>query len=358
MRKSRLLFTLLCGVMLTIVTNSCSDDNSGSGEWNEGANVELPSYRGFVLSEGAFGKNNSHLFYFDPAQDTIYTKDIYETQNGRKLGDTANDMLVCDGDIYIIVNVSKLLLRLNGSGVEQVRYTNFDELGEPRSMVEEDGKLYVTCYGGYVARFDAKTLTLEAKVKVDANPEQIVESDNKLYCVNSGFGLGNTMSVIDIENFNKSESVEIVTNPFGIQETDGAIFIMAYDEYYNTYISRYNSKSGKCEKIADGTKMYADDGKLYIANATTSDWVNYTTEYSIYDVKTGTTSKWNLKNAPSEMFTSVAYMIEKNPYDNSVYISLTDYVSNGKVYHFDSSDKYVGNFSAGGINPNSIAFIR
>ena len=35
MRKSRLLFTLLCGVMLTIVTNSCSDDNSGSGEWNE-----------------------------------------------------------------------------------------------------------------------------------------------------------------------------------------------------------------------------------------------------------------------------------------------------------------------------------
>ena len=62
----------------------------------------------------------------------------------------------------------------------------------------------MTCYGGYIARFDAKTLTLEDSVKVGANPEQIIESKGKLYCVNSGYGEGNTLSAIDIQQFKTS----------------------------------------------------------------------------------------------------------------------------------------------------------
>ena len=174
MKTSKLFLSVLCGLTLSFGLFSCSDDSEDLS-WKDGAKIELPRYRAFVLTEGTFNHNNSHLSFLDPAQDTIYSHDIYEAQNGIKLGDTANDMIEADGDIYIVVNVSKVLLRLNGSGVELARYTGFETLGEPRNIVEEDGKLYVTCYGGYVARFDAKTLKLEKSVKAGDNPEQIIE---------------------------------------------------------------------------------------------------------------------------------------------------------------------------------------
>ena len=273
--------------------------------------------------------------------------------------DTANDMIEADGDIYIIVNVSKVLLRLNGSGVELARYTGIETLGEPRNIVEEDGKLYVTCYGGYVARFDAKTLKLEKSVKVGDNPEQIIEHNDKLYCVNSGM-TSNTMSVIDINSFDKAESVEIMNNPFGIQEDNGHIYIMAYDASYKRYVSLYDERTKTCTKIADASNMYADGDNLYMANSTSPDYVNYQTTYSVYNARTGQTTEWKMSNLPAVMTqgTNTVYMIERNPYDNSFYIGLTNYFENSTLYHISADGKYISSVQAGGISPNSMIFIR
>ena len=358
MKTSKLFLSVLCGLTLSFGLFSCSDDSEDLS-WKDGAKIELPRYRAFVLTEGTFNHNNSHLSFLDPAQDTIYSHDKYEEQNGIKLGDTANDMIEADGDIYIIVNVSKVLLRLNGSGVELARYTGFETLGEPRNIVEEDGKLYVTCYGGYVARFDAKTLKLEKSVKVGDNPEQIIEHNDKLYCVNSGM-TSNTMSVIDINSFDKAESVEIMNNPFGIQEDNGHIYIMAYDASYKRYVSLYDERTKTCTKIADASNMYADGDNLYMANSTSPDYVNYQTTYSVYNARTGQTTEWKMSNLPAVMTqgTNTVYMIERNPYDNSFYIGLTNYFENSTLYHISADGKYISSVQAGGISPNSMIFIR
>lgn len=358
MKTSKLFLSVLCGLTLSFGLFSCSDDSEDLS-WKDGAKIELPRYRAFVLTEGTFNHNNSHLSFLDPAQDTIYSRDIYEAQNGIKLGDTANDMIEADGDIYIVVNVSKVLLRLNGSGVELARYTDFETLGEPRNVVEEDGKLYVTCYGGYVARFDAKTLKLEKYVKVGNNPEQIIEHNDKLYCVNSGM-TSNTMSVIDINRFDKAESVEIMSNPFGIQEDNGHIYIMAYDASYKRYVSLYDERAKTCTKIADASNMYADGDNLYMANSTSSNYIDYKTTYSVYNARTGQTTEWKMSNLPAVMTqgTNTVYMIERNPYDNSFYIGLTNYFENSTLYHVSADGKYISSVKAGGISPNSMIFIR
>lgn len=359
MKLNKFFISAICGLTLLSGFSSCSDDDEDLS-WKEGATVNLPVYRAFVLTEGTWQGNNSHLTFLDPAQDTIYTSDIYEAQNGMKIGDTANDMIEEDGDIYIVVNVSKVLLRLNGSGVELARYDDFETLGEPRNIVEEDGKVYVTCWGGYVARFDAKTLKLEKSVKVDANPEQIIEHNGKLYCVNSGYGVGNTMSVIDIRSFDKAESIEIMSNPQEIQEANGHIYIMAYDANYNKYISIYDEKTRKCRKIADASSMYAYGDYLYMANSTSPNYTNYNTQYSIYNALNGETTAWQMSNIPAEMTsgTNLVYMIERNPYDGSFYIGLTNYFENSTLYHISSDGKYKTKVSAGGISPNSMVFIR
>ena len=179
MKLRSLFMAIICGLMIAAGFTSCSDDEEDNS-WKEGSKVDLPQYRAFVLSEGGYGENNSHLFFVNPQTDQPFENDIYLTQNGKGLGDTANDMIEEDGNIYVVVNVSKKLLKLNGSGVQQAEYSFDEKLGEPRYICEEDGKLYVSSYGGYVSRFDAKTLALEASVKVDANPEELVEEDDEI----------------------------------------------------------------------------------------------------------------------------------------------------------------------------------
>ena len=115
--------------------------------------------------------------------------------------------------------------------MELASYSFDDELGEPRKVVEEDGKLYVTTYGGYVARFDAQTMAYGARDRVDATPEEIIEHDGYLYCVNSGLGYGNTISAINISTFTSSESYKTLDNPYSIFEEDDRIYVVAHGFY-------------------------------------------------------------------------------------------------------------------------------
>ena len=100
----------------------------------------------FVLSEGLFNQNNSTLSWIDfgtgkpDSWDTGngLSYDSFEKVNGRRIGDTANDMVAYDGDLYIVVNVSKVLLRLSGAGVEKARFAQFDQLGEPRYLLNDE----------------------------------------------------------------------------------------------------------------------------------------------------------------------------------------------------------------------------
>ena len=170
----------------------------------------------------------------------------------------------------------------------------------------------------------------------------------------------NTMSVIDINSFDKAESVEIMNNPFGIQEDNGHIYIMAYDASYKRYVSLYDERTKTCTKIADASNMYADGDNLYMANSTSPDYVNYQTTYSVYNARTGQTTEWKMSNLPAVMTqgTNTVYMIERNPYDNSFYIGLTNYFENSNLYHISADGKYISSVQAGGISPNSMIFIR
>lgn len=365
MKSKSSLLLLFLGMFLALGLSSCSSsDDDGCPDCGKTDEHGLTSYRAFVLTEGSFGKNNSHLFFLDPKQDTTSRYDIYEAQNGKRLGDTANEMIAYDGKMYIVVNVSKVLLALDNTGKEVARFTDFETLGEPRNLVASKGKIYVTCYGGYVARFDAKTLALEAKVQVDANPEQIIALDGKLYCVNSGMSMGNTMSIVDEAAFTLVKNVQIMQNPQKITTANGHIYITAtaYDENWNsdTRAYLYDRQKETYKEIGPCTSMVADGDDLYMVSSTTPDYRNFTSTYSIYNAKTGTTKPWALQNAPAIVLGGVktVYMLKQNPYDKSFYVGVTDYISNSDVYHFSSDGKFIKQFSAGGINSNSMVFFK
>lgn len=365
MKKFRFILMLAATLVAGFTFVSCSDDDEPEPEVNKfDPTAELTdgmtAYRAFILSEGSYGKNNSHLVYVNPNTLTSSTADVYETVNGQKIGDTAQGMIEYDGDIYYVVNGSNYVVRLDASGKELARYTLTTEQGQPRYLLADDGKLYVTAYGGYIIRLDAKTLQYEAQVSTDANPEQMVEVDGTIYAVCSGYGSGNSMSIVSKNDFTKAESKTIMHDPQYVCEADGKLYIVASDEYWVSHVYEYNIAAGTYTCIGDGGRMMVANDKVYYANSTSSDWITYTTTYSVYDPATSTTSTWNLatSSTPTAFTTGIVYMMVYNDIDDRFYIATTDYASNGTVCVFDAQGSYIGTFSAGGVNPNSMVFME
>ena len=83
----------------------------------------------YVLCEGLFNLNNSTLARYSFETNTCMT-DYFRTINRRGLGDTANDMDIYGGKLYIVVNVS--------STVEVVDLHTGMSVGQV-SLLAEDG---------------------------------------------------------------------------------------------------------------------------------------------------------------------------------------------------------------------------
>ena len=363
MKLRSLFLSALCLMATGAVFTACEDDDDND-KWNENAEVVLPKQRAFVLNEGIYGMNNANVSFYNPATGEVIT-DIYAKQNGGlKLGDTAQDMIGYNGDIYVIVNGSSYITRLSGAGVELARYAFTEEQGQPRYAVAEDGKVYVTLYSGNVARLDAKTLDFEKMVAVGNNPEQLVEEDGKLYVVNSGWGYDNRLSIIDLRTFESAEHVTIMTNPQRIIEVNDCIFIQgygaAYPDPYTYPVQLYDRQTKTVSTIGQGTHMAEYGDKLYVAYCSTADWVNYTTTFYTYDTRTRQKSETSfLKDAPAELTTGNVYMLEVNPENGDIYVGVTYYeAGEGDIYRFKADGTFVGKFESGGQGPNAMVFFE
>lgn len=361
MKTTKFLSVVLGAVALSAGFVSCSEDEDSWNPQSEGSKINMASTRAFVLNEGAYQSNNAGLTYFDWVADTTYTSDLYQAQNGVKMGDTGQDIVLgSDGvTIYTILNGSQYLAKLNSVGVEKARYAFDEKLGAPRYLVEKDGFLYVTSYGGYVAKIKAADLSLVDTVKVGKNPEFIVEKDNKICCSVSGWGEDKRVAVISLSDFKNVTYCDVMDNPDQVIVVAGRVFVQGYGAYYD-YPWGELKEDGTFQQIGNCSKWAAYGNTLYLAYSET-DWNTYatTTTFKTYDAATSTLSENSpFKNAPAELASSSVYGISTNPYNGDIYVMTSDYVTNGKIYHFKNDGTYVKTLQSTGISPRKIIFLQ
>lgn len=361
MKVKSLLVSILCLLALSSSFISCSDEYVPG--WDEGSKVELPQLRAFILNAGTSNQNNSSLTFYDPAGKIDMIGDIFYTQNGKKLGELAQDIIEYNDNLYITMYGSNYIVKMNGAGVEQCRYSFTEEQGQPRFMVAEEGKIYVTLYSGNVARLDAATLKFEKMVKVGKNPECIIEENGKLYCVNSGWGTDNRLSIIDLHSFNQAEQVEIFQNPEKIIECNDRIFIQGYggNDYLNyPYpVVEFNPVTKQYKEIGKGTHIAAQGNILYVIHSNTN-WSTYETVNTFYSYNAANEQVNNvsfLKNMPAELASASVSLFVIDSATGDMYIGVTHYSSgNGDVYRFKSDGTFVEKFVSGGQSPYKIVF--
>lgn len=359
MKLRKIMFSVLGALAVTASFTACSDDD----EWNpldEGSKVYVAQTRAFVLNEGAYQKNNAGITYFDWVADTTFNYDLFMAQNGKQLGDTGQDIIEEDGYIYVAVYGSNYITKLNGFGVELATVKLPEELGEVRYMVEEDGYLYVTCYGGYVAKVQTSDLKYVASVKVGDNPEYIIEEDGVIYCTNSGWGKDNRVAAISTSSFSAPTFYNVMGNPDHIIEVNDRIFVQGYGDAYDYPWGELDVKTGKFTQIGNASTWAAYDDVLYLVNSVT-DWSTYTTTnyFSTYNTKTNQLTEGNfLKNMPSELATTSIFSMSVNPYNGHLYLMTSDFVNNGKIYHFDEKGNFVKQLESTGVGPRKIVFFK
>ena len=348
----------LCACVAGFVLASCEPANLGGDDAPVVSNPDV-----FILCEGLYQANNADITAYR-SDERQCTGEYYLKQNGQYLGDTGQDILYHNGNLYVSVYGSSYVAKLDLDGKELTRYSFSAEEGQPRYLAAEGEYLYVTLYSGQVAKIKASDLNVVDYAPVRKNPEGIVVYKDQLLVANSGWGEGNTVTIIDMASFDSIASVTVEWNPQQFVLSGDSVFLLAYGKDYCMTIQSIGVAERTARTIAHATKAVAYEGTLYLCNSLT-DWTSETyattNTFFTYDVKSGVVGTESFLQEDTEEVTSNSvYMMEVNPTDGEIYIGLSGnkFVSSGMVHRYGRDGELIHRFDVQGANPNQAAFVE
>ena len=334
---------------------ACTNENDGP-EIPPGN--ETSSNVCYVLNSGDWQSSNSSLTKYDLATGQT-VQNYFELQNGRCLGNTANDMLVHGSKMYIAVSGESTIeiTSLDAKSIKQIKCT-----GQPRYLAADGDKVYVTYYDGNVARIDTTSLEIDAMVEVGRNPEQLAVYNDDLYVANSGgmdyntaVGYDKTVSVVDLETFAEVGRIDVVCNPAVVVSCDAGVFVASYGNYYDIPSTlQCISSDGSVtvvEECSNMTELCYNDGRLYGFFSEYDEYWNSTTTYLSYDVVDKIVDSPWIKEA----FLPVPYKVcAAGEY---VCVTSSDYMNDGDTYLYDTDGMLVHTIPSG-LNPVKVVVVK
>jgi YVTN family beta-propeller protein len=318
----------------------------------------------YILDQGNLGKPNSALTYYDYTTKTL-TPDIFLSVNGQGLGNTANDIEVYGGKMYIVVDESGVVDVVDPKTaklIKQVTIQNSSNKSlEPRDITFYKGNAYISIYNGAngeVAVMDTATYTISKYIPVGRNPEQLAVSNGKLYVANSG-GLSapdfdNTVSVIDLATLTETTKITVGSDPYAVSvDTYGDVFVASYAIYDSNFNITSNANLSVINSSTDAVISKTDfSGGPFSISGDNAYYIDQDGTVKIYDVKTHTISSQKVIT-DGTTFTA-AYAVYADSLTGEVFVTdAKDYNSNGLVYAFDKTGKKEYSLVTG-ISPGSI----
>lgn len=338
-------------VILTFV--SCKKD-----EVEEPVNTDLKNGI-LVLCEGLFQQNNASVSFVNLTDNSIETQ-FFEKNTGRSLGDTGNDLFRYGGKVYITVNVSSTVEVLNAKDFSSLKQISMIEGGiskQPRNMVGFGGKVYITCFDGYVDVLDTTSLTITTRIPVGLNPDGLAISGSKLFVGNSG-GLNaptmdSTISVIDLSTNQEIDKITVGLNP-------GAIAVDNTGEVYVVTRGNYSNIPSRLNRIDPNTLTLIEQFTFDVSGITR---MNQNFLISFYDYNSQQSSialfdpgSEQLINANFVDLSAVStlYNVNYSVAKDHIYVmDAMNYVNTGYVREFSSNGSLITSYQVG-LNPTKM----
>lgn len=204
-------------LLLTLILTSCVADPEVPP-----LPEELVAERGVViLNEGLWRMNNASLTLYDPASGQAQTDWFAIANDGEKIGDTGNELVVHDGLLWVVLSESATIEVVElPSGLSRGR-VRLPAGSSPRSIAfVDDSTAWVTALDDDRAyRFDPRTLEHDIGIDVGPAPEGIAVAAGRIFVANSGLGAlrqdepeAGTITVLDASNGTRIGSIDVGGN--------------------------------------------------------------------------------------------------------------------------------------------------
>jgi len=347
--------TIFAVVTILAVLSACKKDRVNP--------IEIPQKGVYILSQGNIGKNNSVLSFYNSITKNT-TSDIFSSVNGRGIGDTGNDAKIYGSKMYVTVNYSSTLEIVDAKTAKTIKQIKMDNGGtnrEPRYVVFDKNKAYISSYDGTVAVLDTASLTIEKYISVGRNPEQMVVSNGKIYVANSG-GLDfanpdKTVSVISIATSTEIKKIDLATtNPINIAaDAYGDVYVIAYGTDYPAH-PKLTTIDNTTDVVKNTVDIDAGYGTSFIIVGDQAYYLSDAGKVKVYNVKTETVTNQSFVTDATAI--KVPYGIAVDPTTGEVFVTdAVDYTNNGKLYVFDKTGKLEYDVTTG-INPGAIVILK
>jgi hypothetical protein len=353
MYKKLHLKVFITAVMSCIVFTGCEDIDR-----DEDQKTVVPTQGVLILNQGSWGRNNSSLSWHDFSTGET-TEDI---MNGR-LGDTAQDIIVYGGKIYVSVTMSNVIWVLSANDFSDIMKIELGEqIREPNYMAAYSGKVYATTNSGFVIRIDTAGFDVDFTA-VGAYPEGIAIVNDNIYAGNTNsrqYPYDSTLSIVNTGSFMETGRVTVGVNPNRMRADDKGNIYISYRGNYGYYepfipggFRKLDTKTGAVAEIdipANQDFTIIDDTLYYFGVTYNEDWTT-NNFFGSYDLKTGHSQE--LIHGADEITTPYALGID--PYCKDIYIADTDYETRGKIFVYDRNGVKKNEFTAG-LNPCRFVF--
>ncbi len=374
MKRIKLTAALAAAALLACVSCEKKDPDSGvpadkpevtvsvtmTGEAEEGSLAGI-----LVLNNGTFSGNDASVSLIK--EDGSTEADVFLSVNGRRLGDTAQDIILHEDRIYIAVYGSKTIfitdrkLRLLGS-IDA--YASNGVKLSPRCFAASDGRLYFTYYEGWLGEYnpsDGKTRC----VKVGPNPEGLACCGGRIFVANSGgmayeTGYNNTVSVVNAAGMTEESVVITGCNPQNIVAfpDKGRVYILNWGNYGDIPASLQMYDIEKDEISYAGYEGVRNicrgpgDTMYVVCGTYNADWQAEAVIWK-HDMAEDK-SAGRLCEASFAPYYSVSY----TPGTQRLYIGLSDYMTEGSVTALDTQGNAAGTWNTRGLNPVKAITLR
>lgn len=338
----KLIYLFFSCAFLAPLFSSCDDDNEIVIPPEEN-----PTPTGLlILNGGNRNENNASIALYN-METGVLTPNFYKNANGSGLGDSAEQILVYGSKIYVTVTTSNRLVVLdkNGKLIQAIEPKDGEAPLNPRGMVADKGKVYVSYYYGHtVAVLDTASLSVEKVIPVGRYPEQLAVSKGKIYVANSG-GLdypnyGKSVSVINQNSLEVEKEIEVLLNPTALQtDSQGDVYVISmgdYGEVKNT-LQRIDGTTGAVTEMGNASRMTVVNDKIYTAFA---QWGDPNITFKVYDALT--------EKVVNESFitdgTTITnpYALAVDPTTEEIYVTDSAWGSTGTLYIFSKEGKLQG----------------
>jgi len=317
----------------------------------------------YILNSGNMGNNDATLAYYD-TKTKVLSADIFKQSNGKKMGDTGNDMLIYGNKMYIAMTGSAVVFvtDLQGWILKEITVQGEAANLSPRHLTTVNGKVYVSYMEGYVGAIDTSNFSVKT-VKVGPMPEGMAYANKKVYVANSdgyNWPYGKTISVIDPTSFTVTKTIECPNNPQTFHvASENKVYLITWGDYGEIpaqlhKINTSNDAITTIEGIAPTNMAIGKDGIAYILSTVYDENWNATTSYDTFD----TTKDKLVGEFVSESDVPNGYSLFADKLTGNVYIGASDYISNGDVYIVSSDGQVVGKFDTGALNPITICSVN